>query len=211
VSTLSMQGVCNMGASPSLVPARGVRALSRATVTTAVVCGGLAIASGHPAQADDPTVLTGTYRLYFDGNGSTVDSVPIAHTSDTYLYAFRSACLAGGCVANGTRLGPDPDQKAISAPGSEVGAFPRKVNLRFTDGSWVMSAPYGRPCGNGGQGSWMTEWSLTHQQKGVMTGIRKDSPAGTLCPGDGGGYLTEPMTATLERDVDPGVDVTAPT
>ena len=84
-----------MGASLGLVPARGVRALSRATVTTAVVCGGLAIASGHPAHADDPTVLTGTYRLYFDGNGSTVDSVPVAHTSDTYLYAFRSACLAG--------------------------------------------------------------------------------------------------------------------
>ena len=33
------------------------------------------------------------------------------------------------------------------------------------------------------QGSWMTEWSLTPQQKGVLTGIRKDSPAGTLCPG----------------------------
>ena len=47
--------------------------------------------------------------------------------------------------------------------------------------------------------------------KGGVTGIRKDSPAGTLCPGDGGGYLTEPMTATRERDVDPGVDVTAPT
>jgi hypothetical protein len=47
--------------------------------------------------------------------------------------------------------------------------------------------------------------------KGVLTGIRKDSPAGTLCPGDGGGYLTEPMTATRERDVDLGVDVQAPT
>ena len=64
---------------------------------------------------------------------------------------------------------------------------------------------------DGRQGSWMTEWSLTPQQKGVLTGIRKDSPAGTLCPGDGGGYLTEPMTATRERNVDPGVDVTVPT
>jgi hypothetical protein len=57
----------------------------------------------------------------------------------------------------------------------------------------------------------MTQWSLTPQQKGVLTGIRTDSPAGALCPGDGGGYLTEPMTATRERNVDPGVDVTTPT
>src|ERR1700720_43091 len=55
------KGCATMGTSLGLVPARAVRALSRATVTIAVACGGLAIASGHPAQADDPTVLTGTY------------------------------------------------------------------------------------------------------------------------------------------------------
>jgi serine/threonine-protein kinase len=177
-------------------------------VAAAVACGGFAIASGHAAQADDPTVLNGTYRLYFDGSGSTVDGVPVAHTSATYFYAFRSACLADGCVANGTRL--SPDQESSTAPGSEAAAIGRTVNLRFTDGRWVMSAPYEKPCGDGGHGSWMTEWSLTPQGKGVLTGTRKDSPGGNLCPGDGGGYLTEPMTATRERDVDPGVNVPAP-
>jgi hypothetical protein len=182
--------------------------MSRAALTAAVVCGGFAIASGETAQGDDPTVLNGTYRIYFDGQGSTVDGVPVWHTADTFFYAFRSACLADGCVANGTRLNPVPD--SIQGTGSDAGAYGDHVNFRFTDGRWVRSAPYGRPCGDGQHGDWMTEWSLTPEGKGVFSGIRKDSPAGTLCPGDGGGYLRVPMTATRERDVDPGVDVEAP-
>jgi len=198
-----------MSASRDLLPACRTRAMSRAALTAAVVCAGFAIASGETAHGDDPTVLNGTYRMYFDGQGSTVDGVPVWVTPHMYLYAFRSACLADGCVANSTRLSPIPESSL--GTGSTAGVFAEHATFRFTDGRWVRSAPYGRPCGDGQQGGWMTEWSLTPQGKGVLTGIRKDSPAGILCPGDAGGYLTEPITATRERDVDPGVDVTTPT
>jgi len=198
-----------MSASRDLLCARRTRAMSRAAFTAAVVCGAFAVASGGTALGDDPTVLNGTYRMYFDGQGSTVDGIPVWITPHTYFYAFRSACLADGCVANGTRL--NPIEESSLGTGSLAGAFAEHVTFRFTDGRWVRSAPYGRPCGDGQEGEWMTEWSLTPQGKGVLTGTRKDSPAGTLCPGDAGGYLTMPITATRERDVDPGVDVTTPT
>lgn len=206
---LSIQEVCDMSALRDLLPARRTRAVSRAALAAAVVCGGFVVASGETAHGDDPTVLNGTYRMYFDGQGSTVDGVPVCRTAETYFYAFRSACLADGCVANGTRLNPVPESSL--GTGSTAAVFDEHVNFRFTYGRWVRSAPYGRPCGDGQQGAWMTEWSLTPQGRGVLTGTRKDSPAGTLCPGDAGGYLTEPITATRERDVDPGVDVTTPT
>src|ERR1700752_2978399 len=198
-----------MGGTRVCLPASRSRAVSRAVITKAVVCGGLVVASAEIARGDDPTVLNGTYRMYFDGQGSTVDGMPVWLTSHTYLYAFRSACLADGCVANGTRI--TPIEESSLGTGSLAGAFAEHIRFRFTDGRWVRSAPYGRPCGDGQQGEWMSEWSLTPHGKGVLTGIRKDSPAGTLCPGDAGGYLTEPMTATRARNADPGVEVETPT
>src|ERR1700730_3392625 len=91
---LSIQEVCDMSALRDLLPARRTRAVSRAALTAAIVCGGFVVASGETAHGDDPTVLNGTYRMYFDGQGSTVDGVPVYKTAETYSYAFRSACLA---------------------------------------------------------------------------------------------------------------------
>ena len=181
----------------------------RVAVIAALACGAAAVASEQPAYATDSATLDGTYRLYFDGSGSTVNSVPVYITTKTLFYAIRSACLADGCVANATRL--SAVDESSSAPGSLAGAYAESVTFRFTDGQWVRLAPYQRPCGDGQQSDWLTEWTLTPHGSGVLTGTRTDTPKENLCRGDAGGVLTEPITATRERGVDPGVDVAIPT
>lgn len=140
----------------------------------ALVGAGCVITSGQAAYAEDAT-LDGTYRLLFDGSQATVNGAPAPLPTATYWYAFQSSCAASGCTADGTLVNTD-DRTASPA-------FTHNVSRQFTNGQWVRTGTYESKCADGSTSAWTTQWSLTPQGDGTLTGTRVDTPGGTLCGG----------------------------
>jgi serine/threonine-protein kinase len=174
---------------------------AKIAVVAALVAAGLLNA---PEQAHaDAAVLDGTYKLFFDGKDATINGESSPQPWATYWYAFRSACLARGCVANGTQVNTD-DRTASPA-------FSHKITLEFTNGQWVTTlSTYRFACGEPSD-TWTTQWWLTPESDGTLTGTRVDTPAGSLCGGGPAGVIREPISGTRVGDVSEGVDVAVPT
>jgi hypothetical protein len=166
-------------------------------LVTAVVAGGLGLASMAPAHGADP-VLDGTYRLDFHGAMQTLNGGPLP-TDDTYSrYSFVTSCAEDGCVAMGVLLS-STDREPVSAHNPDV-------TLRFIDGSWQMSLPYDSPCEGDGSRNQMLTWLLTPQgSNDVLTGSRTVSTVGASCAGDQTGSLSQVMTATRIGSAAPGI------
>lgn len=164
--------------------------IHRAISIAALVGAGCVIASGQAVYAEDEAVLDGTYRLFFDGSQATVDGAPSPQPWATYWYEFQSSCAASGCTATGTQITTD-DRTASPA-------FTHIVNLQFTNGQWVRTGSYEMKCADASTSAWTTQWSLTPQGDGTLTGTRVDTPSGTLCGGRPAGVISQPITATRE-------------
>lgn len=171
--------------------------LARSAALVAMILGSLTFASIAPARGADP-VLTGTYRLDFDGAHRMIDGAPSPTADTSAKYSFISSCADNGCVARAVLLS-STDTEAVSAHNPDL-------TLQFVDGSWQLSLPYDSPCEEGGERNQLLTWSLSPQGAAdVLSGSRTVATSGNSCAGDAPGPLSQPMTATRVGKEAPGV------
>jgi hypothetical protein len=151
----------------------------------AAVVGVCLLASGAVASAEDDAVLNGVYRLYF--GAATGDSVGKPVQTANYWYDFTTDCSGpGGCFADGTQVNTDDR--------SGQRGFDHTVHLSFVNGQWLRGQQYDVVCPDGSITRWMTEWTLTPEADGSLTGTRVTNPAGSNCFGAAGS--SQSITAT---------------
>jgi serine/threonine-protein kinase len=157
-----------------------------------------------PAPTAGDPVLTGAYRLDWDGPDQTLNGGPTSGlTKETRWWAFRSVCsTATRCVATAATLSDD-NQQQPSGRDARV--------LEFTDGHWQNSPDLGSlKCNTGNDSQIQTDsWSLQPQADGTMRGTETATELTNECGFKGGIYKT-PIVLTRIGDVPPNVILADP-
>jgi len=162
--------------------------LVMAVAASALVVGGLGLASAAPVQAADQ-YLDGVYRIDFNGARQMYNTI-VAPTADTSAtYRFSTTCAGEPCVAAGALL--SSSQEAVIARPS--------VTLYWVGLAWRLEENVDTPCPDGaGTRSQKLMWALTPTPGSDVIAGQASVKTTSMCRGDARGVIVQTLLATPE-------------